>query len=224
MRILVIEDQTDLAQFLYEALTDACFVVDIAGDGVRGVYLATLNDYDIIILDSNLPRKKGPDVCREIRQAGKTTPILVLSVEKDTVKKIELLDRGADDYMTKPFSFGELMARIRAMLRRQPTVTAEKLVIDDLTINTATHDVNRGEKPINLTRKEFMLLEYLIKNKDAVITRGKIIEHVWDMNADIFSNTIETHILTLRKKIEFPGKSKLLHTIAGRGYQLTLKK
>lgn len=224
MRILLIEDNSDVANFLYTSLAEACYVVDVAGDGVRGAYLGVTNDYDLVILDYNLPKKKAPEVCREIREAGKTYPILILSVENSPLKKVELFNIGADDYMTKPFSFEELLARLRVLLRRPPAISAETLTIDDLTINLRSHIVERNKKEIYLTKKEFMLLEYMIKNKDAVLSRGKIMEHVWDINADIFSNTIETHILTLRKKIELPGKKKLVHTVPGRGYKLTIKK
>lgn len=224
MRILLIEDNNDVAHFLYNSLTEACYVVDVAGDGVRGAYLGVTNDYDLVILDYNLPKKKAPEVCKDIRDAGKTYPILILSVENSPLKKVELFNIGADDYMTKPFSLEELLARLRVLLRRPPTITTETLTIDDLSINLRSHIVERNKKEIYLTKKEFMLLEYMIKNKDTVLSRGKILEHVWDINADIFSNTIETHILTLRKKIELPGKKKLVHTVPGRGYKLTLKK
>lgn len=224
MRILLIEDNNEIAHFLYTSLTEACYVVDVAGDGLRGSYLGTSQEYDIIILDYNLPKKKAPEVCKEIRAAGKTCPILILSVEHSALKKVELLNMGADDYMTKPFSLEELLARLRVLQRRPSAISAETLGIDDLTINLRTHNVERNKKEIYLTKKEFMLLEYMIKNQDAVLSRGKILEHVWDINADIFSNTIETHILTLRKKIEFDGKKKLIHTVPGRGYKLAVKK
>jgi DNA-binding response OmpR family regulator len=223
MRLLLVEDQPELAHFLYSSLTEACFAVDVAGDGVRGSYLGALNDYDLAILDYNLPKKNGREVCRAIREAGKKYPIIMLSVEGSTPKKVELLNNGADDYMTKPFSLEELLARIRAILRRPHHLLEETLAIDDLSVNTRTHLVKRGEKEIYLTKKEFMLLEHLLKNTDTVISRGSLIEHVWDNSGDIFSNTIETHILTLRKKIDSLSHRKLIQTVPGRGYKISAK-
>jgi DNA-binding response OmpR family regulator len=223
MRLLLVEDQPELAHFLYSSLTEACFAVDVAGDGVRGSYLGSLNDYDLAILDYNLPKKNGREVCRAIREAGKKYPIIMLSIEGSTPKKVELLNSGADDYMTKPFSLEELLARIRAILRRPHPLLEETLLLDDLSINTRTHLVKRGDKEIYLTKKEFMLLEHLLKNTDTVISRGSLIEHVWDNSGDIFSNTIETHILTLRKKIDSLSRRKLIKTVPGRGYKISSK-
>lgn len=222
MRILIVEDQKELRLSLKEAIESECFVVDAAEDGERGAFLACTNDYDLIILDNNLPKKSGPQVCAEVRKQGKSVPILILSVEAAPPKKVELLNMGADDYLTKPFSLEELMARIRALLRRPKLSETEILKAGDLTLDVKRHLVFRGKREIYLTKKEFMLLEYLMKNQDAVVSRGGIMEHVWDVNADPFSNTIETHILSLRKKIA-SDKKKFIHTVPGRGYKLTLK-
>lgn len=224
MRILVVEDQPELSKLIKERLETECFAVDAADDGQKGLFLGSTNEYDLIILDNNLPKKTGPEVCQELRKNGKTTPILILSVESDIPRKVELLDSGADDYMTKPFSFDELIARVRAMLRRPSALTKEVLTIDDLVVDTKKHLVRRGKKDIYLTKKEFMLLEYLMKNEGNVVCRASIMEHVWDMNRDLFSNTIETHILTLRKKVDTEEKRKLIHTVPGRGYKICIKK
>jgi DNA-binding response OmpR family regulator len=222
MRVLVIEDEEGIARFLKAGLESEYFAVDIAEDGDKGSYLGKINEYDIIILDNMLPKKNGAEVCREIRESGKNTPIIMLSARGEMGIKVELLNKGADDYMTKPFSLEELLARMRALLRRPQYVSSELLTIDDLTMDTKSHAVKRGDKEIYLTRKEFMLLEYLLKHRDSVVSRGKILEHVWDMNADPFSNTIESHILNIRKKISSKGKKDLIHTVPGVGYKLSL--
>lgn len=220
MRVLIIEDEKDIMNFIKSGLKSECFVVDAAEDGEKGSYLARTNDYDIIVLDNMLPKKNGSEVCQEIRSAGKIVPIIMLSVIADTDKKIELLNRGADDYMTKPFSFQELLARIRALLRRPENLKGEILKIDNLELDTRKKTIKRDGKEIYLTRKEFILLEYLMRNKGIVLSRGMIMEHVWDMNADPFSNTIESHILSLRKKIKHKGHPDLIRTVSGRGYKI----
>lgn len=222
MRILVVEDEKKISDFLKTALEAEVFVVDVVDDGKKGSFLARTNDYDLIVLDNILPSQSGIEVCREIRASGKTMPILMLSVKSDTTTKIDLLNAGADDYLTKPFSFEELLARIRALLRRPKTIEGEVLKIDDLALDTKKHLVQRGGKEIYLTRKEFMLLEYLLKNQGIVLSRGMIMEHVWDMDTDPFSNTIESHILSLRKKINYKGKKKFIQTVPGRGYKIDL--
>lgn len=220
MRILVIDDDKDIRNFLKKALKSECFEVDTAEDGEDGLYLACTNEYDLIILDNNLPKKDGRSVCREIRKDGKTTPIIMLSVLTEPLKKAELINMGADDYITKPFSFEELLARIRALLRRPKSLTKDVIKIGDLKIDIQGHTVYLKGKKIDLTVKEFMLLEYLARNKGKVVTRGTLLEHVWDMNAELFSNTIEVHISRLRGKINPSGTKKLIHAVPGRGYMI----
>ena len=220
MRILVIEDEEGIASFLKAGLESEYFAVDIAEDGERGSYLARTNEYDIIILDNMLPKKNGAEVCDDIRKSGKTTPIIVLSARAELGIKVDLLNKGADDYVTKPFSLEELLARIRALLRRPTAITSEILQTDDLILDTKQHSIKRGDKEIYLTKKEFMLLELLLKKKGTVVTRGTIMEHVWDMNVDPFSNTIESHILNLRKKIAINNGRDLILTLPGIGYKI----
>ncbi len=221
MRILVVEDNKKIRESLKKNLESECFAVDVAEDGEKGTQLALVNDYDVLILDNILPEKHGIDMCKEIRKAGNTTPIIILSVKQETCTKINLLNAGADDYLTKPFSFEELMARLYALLRRPQSIEDEILHIDDLSLDTKRYIVKRKSKEIKLTCKEFMLLEYLMKNQGIVLSRGMIMEHVWDMYSDPFSNTIETHMLSLRKKIKDTDK-KLIHTVSGRGYKIDI--
>lgn len=220
MRALVVDDEKELRERLAENLRTACFAVDTAGDGTEGSYLARTNEYDVIILDNMLPEKSGVAICTEIRSMGRTVPILILSVLTDSWRKVELLNAGADDYLVKPYSFDELMARVRALMRRPAEVVGEVLTVDDLVVDTKQQSVRRGEKGIYLTRKEFMLLEYLLRHRGSVLSRGMIMEHVWDMMSDPFSNTIESHIRGLRKKIHLPGHRKLIYTVPGRGYKI----
>ena len=222
MRILVVEDEREICQFLKKSLEAECYAVDIAEDGEKGSFLARTNDYDLVLLDNVMPKKTGLQVCEEIRHDSNNVPILMLSVKSETTTKVDLLNAGADDYLTKPFSYNELSARIKALLRRPKKIESEILQIDDLILDIGRHIVKRGDKEIKLTRKEFTLLKYLIKNQEIVLSRSMIMEHVWDMSADPFSNTIESHILSLRKKVDIPGKKKLIHTVNGRGYKMDL--
>lgn len=220
MKILIVDDQQEIIALLKKVLEEESFVVDEASDGKQGSYLARTNDYDLIILDNNMPIKSGKQVAQEIRADGKQTPILMLSVRTDTSSKVDLLNAGADDYMIKPFSFDELIARIRALLRRPSTLENDVIKIDNLFLDSKKYLVKRGAREIHLTKKEFTLLEYLMMNKGNVLSRAMILEHVWDMNADHFSNTIESHILSLRKKIDSGADKKLIVTISGRGYKI----
>lgn len=222
MRVLVVEDQKEIRDFLKQSLEQECFAVDAVADGNKGADHARNNSYDVIILDNNLPGKSGLQICQMLREEHNRVPILILSVESDIPKKIQLFDSGADDYLTKPFSFDELMARIRAIVRRPWDIHNEEYRIDDLIMNVPQHRVTRGKKEIRLTKKEFMILEHLLRNRGNVVSRGSLLEHVWDMEGDIFSNTIETHMVTLRKKIDAQGKKKLIHTISGRGYKISM--
>jgi DNA-binding response OmpR family regulator len=220
MRALVIDDEKEVRDMLCRHLRAECFAVDTAEDGFEGSYLARTNDYDLVILDNMLPEKSGFVVCEEIRRTGRTVPILRLSVLGETNQKVSLINAGADDYMVKPFSFDELTARIRALLRRPSKIEGDVITISDFTLDTKLQNLQRDGKDIYLTRKEFMLLEYLIRNRGVVLSRGMIMEHVWDMSSDPFSNTIESHILSLRKKIgDVPGR-RLIQTVPGRGYKI----
>lgn len=220
MRILIIEDQQEILDFLKRHLEEECFVVDAVHDGSKGARLACAFEYDLIIMDNHLPSKMGVEICTEIRNSGKRTPILMLSVQSDIIKKIELLETGADDYMTKPFSYQELLARVRALLRRPFFVLQDIYQLEDLIVNFNTHTVTRNNEEVPLTKKEFMILEQLIRSQGQVVSRGAIMEHVWDATGDAFSNTIETHIGTLRKKIDAKAAKKLIHTVSGRGYRI----
>jgi DNA-binding response OmpR family regulator len=221
MRILIIEDDKKIRNILKKGLENEFFAVDCAEEGKKGMEMALYNEYDVIILDNVLPFKKGIDICKDLRKAEKTVPILMLSVQSDTSTKVELLSAGADDYLTKPFSFEEVLARIRALLRRPKKIKSDILKFDNLIMDLKKYLIKRGREKINLTKKEFMLLEYFLRNKNTVLSRGMILEHVWDMNADPFSNTIESHILSLRKKINLKGMRKLVYTVPGRGYRIS---
>lgn len=220
MRILIVEDNVHIQELVRAGLEAESFTVDVCGDGKTGSYTARTNEYDLVILDIGLPQRRGTDVCADIRKAGKTMPILMLSVESETLTKVELLALGADDYMTKPFSFEELVARVRALIRRPRTVVPERISTSDLTLDSRTHEVYRGNKQIYLTRKEFLLLEYLMRHTGSIVTRGRLLEHVWDLDGNPFSNSIETHICNLRKKINAAKSKNLIHNIPGRGYRL----
>lgn len=224
MRILLIEDDRQVRESLQKSLITECFNVDTAIDGDQGSYLARTNDYDLILLDNLLPKKTGLEVCAEIRARGKNMPIIMLTVQSEIPTKVALLNAGADDYVTKPFSFEELSARIRAVLRRPAAPLEETMTIGDLGINFNTHLVTRAGREIYLTKKEYELLVYLARNTGKTVSRGMILEHVWDINADPFSNTLETHMLNLRRKVDLKFPTKLIHTMAGRGYKLDTRK
>ncbi len=219
MKILIIEDDISVRNVLKISLEAENHIIDDIGDGYRGSYFARINKYDLIILDNVLPKKMGKQVCREIREAGVETPILLLSAKSDTNSKIELLEMGADDYLTKPFSFEELKSRIKALGRRPPRIKKNKIEIGSLIIDLNNYEIRKFNKKIYLTRKEFTLLNLLINNIGKVVSRGTIMELVWESNVDPFSNTIETHVRNLRKKIG-DCKKKLIINIPGRGYKL----
>ncbi len=223
MKVLVIEDEKEIRTFLKKSFDAACFSVDTAENGEEGSDLAKKNDYDLITLDYSMPKMNGLEALTKIREEKKNVPVLMLSVKSETTTKVDLLNAGADDYLTKPFSLDELMARSRALLRRPKDTKEEVLKIDDLILDIGKHVVKRGNVAIRLAKKEFLLLNYLMKNQGLVLSRGMIMEHVWDMSADPFSNTIESHIMSLRKKIDLVKKKKLIHTISGRGYKIDLK-
>lgn len=221
MRILIIEDDNDFRETLKISLQAESFVVDTADNGESGSYTARTNHYNLIVLDYLLPKKNGDKVCQELRSANIKTPILAMSVKTDVSDKVLLLDNGADDYICKPFAFSELMARIRTLMRRPYETQQPTMVLDDLTIDTETKEVHRSGNPVYLTRKEYMLLECMTRKCGKIVTRAEIVEEVWDNEANPFSNTIETHIRNLRRKLNKTGSNRqYIHTIPGRGYKV----
>jgi two-component system OmpR family response regulator len=215
MKILLIEDDENLINFLIPSLKEEGFLVDSSKNGDEGLRMAVNNNYDVIVSDLNLPEKNGEEVCKSIR-FKKNTPILILTSELDTENKIKLLNLGADDYLTKPFSLKELIARINALSRRPPQIAENTITIEDIIIDRNKKKVTINGKEIILTTKEFLLLEILAINKGKVISRAEILEGSWDSNADIFSNAIETHISNIRRKL---GKN-IIKTVSGRGYKI----
>lgn len=219
MKILIIEDDISIRNVLRVGLESKSHSIDTAENGEEGSYLARTNEYDVILLDNVLPKKQGAQVCKEIRTAGIYTPILMLSVKSEIMEKVDLLNTGVDDYMTKPFSFEELVARINTLSRRGGKIEEKILTIGKIEIDRTRQIVKRNGREIYLTRKEYSILEYLSKNKNSIISRTQISEHVWNMDLDPFSNTLETHILNLRKKLKDTSKS-IIQSIPGRGYRL----
>lgn len=223
MKILLIEDEQKLVRALSRGLKHFGYTVDAVSDGGEGLERAVLHsdDYDIIILDLMLPTMDGHKICREIRAKGITTPILVLTARVETDLKIELLKSGADDYLSKPFSLGELEARIQALLRRPKEQLPSVLSYGDLELNTTERRVKKGGKEIALTQKEFALLEYFLRNPDRVIERDELLNHLWDFNyTSFFSNAVDVHIKNLRKKIDDAKSESILETVRGVGYRL----
>jgi two-component system copper resistance phosphate regulon response regulator CusR len=220
MRLLIIEDENKIADFLRRGLKEEGYAADVAREGEQGHFLATTQGYDLIILDLMLPKIDGLSLCRKLRAEKITTPILILTVRDSVKDKVLGLDSGADDYLTKPFAFEELLARVRALLRKKETPTPTKLQVADLELDLVDHTAGRGGKDIVLTAKEYALLEYLMRNQETVVTRTMISEHVWDINFDSFTNVIDVYISYLRKKIDQGQKKKLIQTVRGRGYCL----
>jgi two-component system copper resistance phosphate regulon response regulator CusR len=220
VRILVVEDDPDAAQVLSKGLRDEAFAVDVAAGGAAALEKAYVNPYDIILLDVMLPDSDGFAICAELRRGGNTTPVLMLTARGAIPERIAGLNAGADDYLTKPFDFGELLARIRALLRRLPRVQDPILRVADLEIDTHRRSVTRAGNPIVLTTKEYALLEYLVLQRGAVVGREKISEHVWDERYDATSNLIEVYVQRLRRKIDQGHSIRLIHTRRGEGYQI----
>ncbi len=220
MRILVVEDEKKVAEFIRRGLREEGYAVDMADNGDEGLYMATGSDYDLILLDIMLPGKDGFQVCESIRSHGLDTPVLILTARDGLRDKVKGLDCGADDYLTKPFAFEELLARIRALVRKRYQRRDVRLKVADLILDPVMHRVMRGEREINLTNREYALLEYLMLNPGTVLTRTMISEHVWDIDFDTFTNVIDVYISYLRKKIDRDHDTKLIHTIKGRGYMI----
>jgi len=220
MRILVVEDEPRMASVIARGLREQSYAVDVAQDGDDGLYQCSINDYDLIVLDVLLPQRDGFEVCRELRARGTATPVLMLTARAAVDDRITGFEAGADDYLTKPFSFRELLARIHALLRRDSHLLPDEIEIGDLIINSASHRVSRAGSSIQLTAKEYALLEYLARRAGQLVSRADIAAHVWDNDFDPFSNTIEVYMNRLRKKIDDGHLTKLLHTRRGEGYIL----
>ncbi|HET6675011.1 MAG TPA: response regulator transcription factor [Nitrospiraceae bacterium] len=220
MRILLVEDDTDLAQFVGQGLKEERYAVDVAGDGEQGFHLAREHPYGLLILDIMLPVLDGLTLCRRVRAEGITAPVLLLTARDTVEDKVAGLDSGADDYLTKPFAFAELLARVRALLRRGGPQQQTRLKAADLELDPATHRVWRAAKEIVLTNKEYALLDFLLRNKNRVLTRTAIIEHVWDISYDPMTNIVDAHIRALRAKVDRDFSQPLITTVRGAGYML----
>jgi two-component system OmpR family response regulator len=224
MRVLIIEDNTAIVQALRRGLRGS-YLITTAYNGVQGLHHAEANEYAAIILDLSLPDMAGLMVCRQLRRERITTPILVLTGDGATTKKVELLDAGADDYLTKPFSLEELKARLRVVIRRGTrSIRSTKLAVGDLTLDTVTRCIERAGTPIRLRRKEFDLLEYMMHHAGAVVTRATIVDQIWEMSDGIWTNAVDVHIKYLRDKIDRPFAQPLITTVYGVGYKLELSK
>lgn len=221
MRILLAEDQPRVAGFIAKGLREQAYAVDIAADGEQAVYHASVSEYDLIILDIMMPVKDGYAVCRELRASGIRVPILMLTARGSVDDRVSGLDAGADDYLAKPFDFKELLARIRALLRRPQALRPAEVHAGDLLLNTASHSASRSGARVSLTAKEYALLEYLVLNQDRVVNREQIAQHVWDESFDPFSNVIDVYIKRLRAKIDAGFSRPLIHTRRGEGYLLS---
>lgn len=224
MKILIIDDEATILEFLKQGLEAKMFQVETAEDGERGAFLGRTGNYDLIILDYVLPKMDGFEVLKEIRNEKKHIPVIMLTVKSELNIKEKMFALGVDDYITKPFLFDELLMRINAILKRPAKIEGDFFKIDNLTLNAKTNIIRRDGKEIYLTRREFFLLEYLLRHRGLIISRQEILEHVWDYNADPFSNSIESHIASLRRKLNKNKNRNLIHTFNGRGYKLSLNK
>ncbi|MDD4136113.1 MAG: response regulator transcription factor [Candidatus Shapirobacteria bacterium] len=221
MKILIVEDEHLIATAIKKGLEQEHYIVDIAYDGEKGFDLASSGDYDLILLDLMLPKIDGIEVCRQLRQQQIHIPILMLTAKSQIEDKIKGLNNGADDYLTKPFAFEELLARIRALTRRPQKSSSEIITVGDLSINLSTYEVTRQGKPIVLSGKEYSLLECLMRHANKILNKDQLIQHVWSYESDILPNTVEVYIRNLRQKIDQPFKTKLIKTIRGFGYKIS---
>lgn len=221
MRILLVEDEPNAARMLAKGLREETYAVDLAPDGEQALEQAHANDYDLVILDVMLPRKNGFQVCKELRDSGSAVPVLMLTARDALEDRVHGLDAGADDYLSKPFEFAELLARVRALLRRRPALYREVLTVADLSVDTTKRRVSRDGRELDLTAKEFALLEYLMRRAGELVSRADISEHVWDQSYDPFSKVIDVFIQRLRKKVDDSHSLKLIRTRRGEGYVLT---
>ncbi|MFA7208775.1 MAG: response regulator transcription factor [Parcubacteria group bacterium] len=221
MKILIIEDNEDISESLKMSLEEHCFAVDVAKDGEKGAYLAKINNYDLILLDYVLPKKDGHQICLEIRERKNDVYIIVMSVKSEVETKVDLLEIGADDYIIKPFSFSEVLARINVLFRRSRDIKPPIIKFKNFILDTRNYSLKKGGgDAIYLTRKEAMILETLAKNKGQIVSRSMIFEEVYDTNADVLSNAIEMHIRNLRKKMDDNKNQAIIKTFPGRGYMI----
>jgi DNA-binding response OmpR family regulator len=224
VRVLLVEDEPRIAGFIAKGLRERAYAVDVARDGEEALYYAGVNEYDLVILDVMLPIKNGYVVCRELRGSGFRSPILMLTARDAVDDRVAGLDSGADDYLTKPFDFKELLARLRALSRRSTEIRPEVIQVADLTLNPENHAISRAGRRINVTAKEYALLEFLMLNENRVVNREQIAQHVWDENFDPFSNIIDVYVRRLRTKIDAGFAQPLIHTRRGEGYILTAER
>lgn len=222
MRVLVVEDEHKIANSIKKGLEQETFAVDVVYTGADGFDMASTEDYNVIILDILLPGMNGIEICQKLREQNIHTPILILTAKGQLEDKVNGLNAGADDYLAKPFAFEELVARVRALTRRPQESLGSTLKVGDLSLNTLTFEVKRGEKGIDLSSKEYALIDYLMRHPNQIITKDQIISHIWNYEADILPNTVEVYIGYLRKKIDnpFPDKKPLIQTVRGFGYRL----
>jgi len=222
VKVLIVEDEHKIANLIKQGLEQEHFIVDIAYDGTAGYDYASSEPYDVIVLDRLLPGTDGLEICKKLREQGNHTPILMLTARGQVMDKVEGLNSGADDYLTKPFAFEELLARIKALVRRPKTTTSNVLQAEDLSLNIDTYEIKRGKDQITLSSKEFALLEYLMRHQNKTLTKEQIINHVWSYDANILPNTVEVFIGYLRNKIDrpFQNQKNLIHTVRGFGYKI----
>lgn len=221
MKLIIIDDDEEILSSLKNSLNKQGFNVDSVGSGQTGLELINQNNYDLIILDLNLPDLSGEQICKIVRAKGKMLPILIISANNQIVSKINLLNLGADDYLSKPFIISELIARVQALLRRPPKIINSIIKIHDLELDRQKQTLEIAGKEVYLTKKEFLILEYFVNHPEIVISKNELMEHVWDMEANFFSKTIEMHMVNLRKKIDCNRAVPLIKTVSGRGYKLS---
>ncbi len=221
MRVLVVEDERRIADFLKKGLSEQGDAVDLASDGEEALSWAAVAEFDTIVLDIMLPIRDGIEVCRLLRKKGVRTPILMLTARDAVEDRVLGLDSGADDYLVKPFAFAELLARLRALTRREPTPLGAVLRVGDLTLDTRTREASRAGGFIPLTSREYALLQYLMRHPNQVLTRTMIAEHVWNYDFDNATNVIDVHVRNLRRKIDEPHPDKLIQTVRGAGYRIS---
>jgi DNA-binding response OmpR family regulator len=221
MRILLVEDEPAIAQFIRQGLTEANYTVDVVGDGSDALDYALATEYDAIVLDILLPHLDGLQILQALRARGKTTPILLLTARDTVEDRVRGLDHGADDYLVKPFAFAELLARVRALLRRPPLQANAILRVADLELDPARHEARRGAQRLDLSPREYQLLEFLMRHPNQVLTRTQIIEHLWDVDSYVESNVVDVYIGYLRRKIDRAGNRPLIHTVRGVGYRMS---